>query len=362
MQRHPVPRAAGSHGGNLRALARESGLPPRRILDFSANINPLGPVPSLPRIIGEHFDDILHYPDPQNIALVGAIRKRFGWPLERIVAGNGASELLHVLCRVSGCRRAVIPAPSYADYAIAASLAGMRVLQPRMKENEGFAVPWNHMERVLQNDDLVILGNPNNPTGRIIENNTLRKFIKGHPHVRFIVDESFLEFASPAGSLADHLPPNAVMMRSMTKFYAIPGLRLGFAVARSRLASALRKNLPPWSVNCMASRAGIVSLANASYADRTRAAVTRFRRDLVAKLRRLAALKICESDANFILVRINAPSCDAYALRDRLLKRGIAIRVCANFESLNARFFRVAVRAFAENDRLVEALRQVLKG
>lgn len=349
------------HGGNLRALSGASGLPPSEILDFSANINPLGPVPSLPAVLGKAFDDVLHYPDPDNVGLVDAIHRRFRWPADRIVVGNGASELLHALCRSLGCRRAVIPVPGYSDYAAAAARAGMRVALVQMDDASGFEIPWQQLDISLRDNDFVILGNPNNPTGRMVDTGVLRAFVKRHPAVWFIVDESFLEFVPRAASIADRLPANAVMLRSMTKFYAIPGLRLGMVVAASRLASALRMQLPPWSVNCMAHQAGIASLADRAHARKTRTVVARSRRELVAGLRRFAALRVYGSDANFILLRIVKPSLSAFVLRDRLLRRGIAVRACANFAGLDARYFRVAVRAPAENGRLLNALGAVLE-
>ena len=350
------------HGGNLRALSAKSGLPPARILDFSANINPLGPVPSLPAALRNAFDDILHYPDPENVDLVNAIHRQFRWPANRIVVGNGASELLHALCRSLGARRAVIPVPSYSDYAAAAERAGMRVVLVGMSEASGFDVPWKQIGASLRENDLVILGNPNNPTGRMIDGKVLIAFVKRHPAAWFILDESFLEFVPGAVSIADRLPPNAVMLRSMTKFHAIPGLRLGLVVARPRIISNLRGQLPPWSVNCMAQRAGIVSLADRTHADRTRSMVTRSRRELIAGLRKLAAFRVYESDANFILLRIVKMSLDAFALRNRLLRQGIAVRNCSNFVGLDAGYIRVAVRTPAENSRLLKALRRGVGG
>ncbi|MDI6774576.1 MAG: threonine-phosphate decarboxylase CobD [Verrucomicrobiota bacterium] len=349
------------HGGNLRALSEAGGLPPSRILDFSANINPLGPVPALSAVLGNAFDDILRYPDPDNVRLVDAIHRRFRWPLNRIAVGNGASELLHALCRSLGCSRALIPAPSYSDYAAAAERAGMRVALAEMDEAAGFEIPWKRLATSLRDNDLVILGNPNNPTGRAIDGDALYSFVKLHPKGRFIVDESFLEFVPGAESIADRLPINAVMLRSMTKFYAIPGLRLGFVVAAPRLASALRGQLPPWNVNCLAHRAGIVSLANRAYARRTRAVVARARREFVAELRKFAALRVYESDASFILLRIVKHSLNGFALGNKLLRQRIAIRVCSNFAGLDARYFRVAVRLPAENGRLIKALHAALE-
>lgn len=361
MKKNERQKAVDPHGGNLRALAARSGLPPSRILDFSANINPLGPVPALRAVLRNAFEDILHYPDPDNVALVEAVRGRFRWPADRIVAGNGASELLHALCRALGCHRTVIPVPSYSDYAAAAERAGLRVVLAAMDEGRGFEVPWKRMAATLRRGDLVILGNPNNPTGRGVDGKALRAFVNRHPEVRFIVDESFIEFVSRGESIADDLPANAVMLRSLTKFYAIPGLRLGIVVAAPGIAAALRGQMAPWSVNGLAQRAGIASLADRAYAVRTRAAVLRWRRDLASGLRALAGLEVYGSEANFILLRIEKRGLTAEGLRDRLLGDGIAVRVCSNFVGLDDRYIRVAVRTPAENGRLIRALRKALE-
>jgi histidinol-phosphate/aromatic aminotransferase/cobyric acid decarboxylase-like protein len=195
----------------------------------------------------------------------------------------------------------------------------------------------------------------------MVEVRALRRFAKQHPAVQFIVDESFIEFVPGAESIADALPSNAVMLRSMTKFYAIPGLRLGFVVAHSATAVALRRQLMPWSVNCMANRAGIASLANEAYAEKTRAAVGRFRGSLMAELRRCRGLTVFEGAANFVLVRLDTPYLNVDAIRVRLLSEGIAVRACSNFEGLDQRYFRVAVRTPGENRRLGKALRLVLE-
>ena len=230
-----------------------------------------------------------------------------------------------------------------------------------VEEAAQFAVPWERIQATLRAGDLLILGNPNNPTGRAIDTRALRSFMKRHPRVQLIVDESFLEFVPGAKSIADRLPANAVMLRSMTKFYAIPGLRLGFVVAAPRVAAALRLQLPPWSVNCMAHHAGIASLADPAHARRTRAVVARARRELATGLRACAGIRVFDGDANFILLRIDRPSLPTLTLRGRLLRRGIAVRVCSNFAGLDARYFRVAVRTPAENGRLLTALRAALE-
>jgi L-threonine-O-3-phosphate decarboxylase len=353
-------RPLDPHGGNLRTLSQAAGRPASRILDFSANINPLGPVRGLAAALRAAAAEIAHYPDPDNVALIRSIRDRFGWPDDTLVVGNGASELLDAVCRALPCRRALIPVPAYSDYAAAARRARLPVAFLPLRSRDGFAVPWERLAALLRDGDLAILGRPNNPTGALPDAHALRRLARQRPGAWIVADESFLDFVEGAESLADRPPANVVAVRSMTKFYAIPGLRLGFAVARPAVAAALRRKLPPWNVNCMAAQAGIASLADGAYADRTRAFVARARRGLVAALADLPGLRVVPGEANFLLLRMAAPHPDAFDIRDALLRRGIAIRVCANFQGLDRRWFRVAVRTPAENRRLVAALRELV--
>ncbi|MBM4081098.1 MAG: cobyric acid synthase, partial [Planctomycetes bacterium] len=351
------------HGGNLRALASSAGRRPEDILDFSASINPLGPPEWLRPLISRHVAAVVHYPDPDSSALVEAVAKRHGVPTDQVIVGNGSTEIIHVLPRILCTRRAVIPVPSYSDYLDATRSAQLMVYAHALRKPDGFALHFGALDRKLRGDELVFLGQPNNPTGLLFDPAAFGALAERHPRTIFVVDEAFADFVVGYQSLASNRPPNVVVVRSMTKFYAIPGLRLGYALADKSIAERAREKLPPWSVNVFAQAVGEQALADEDYARQTREFVATQRDRLVKELSALPGLQVYPGQANFLLVKIRWQDANAAGLAHELLREhGIAIRVCDNFEGLDARFFRVAVRTETENERLISSLASALGG
>ena len=345
------------HGGNLTRLAQASGRTPGEILDFSANINPLGPPDWLRPVISRHIEELVHYPDPDAGALTAAVASRCGVGVEEVLAGNGSTELLYLLAQVTGRGRAVIPVPSYTDYARAAGLSGMEVISVPLSEERGFEIDVGQLDALLRQPATVFVGRPNNPTGNVWEARTIRDMAASHPECFFVVDEAFGDFVNDFESLTTHRPINVAVLLSLTKIFAIPGLRLGCAIANAALARRIRDRQPPWSVNALAQAVGAAALQDAGYVARSRAVVGAEREALLAALRRINGLVVFPGAANFLLARLEAASADASALAQRMLAdHGIAIRVCDNFQGLDHRYFRVAVRTGSENERLIHAL------
>ena len=349
-----------THGGHLRRLAKRADCRPEELLDFSASINPLGPPASLRTVVARTLDSVVHYPDPECEEFVRLAASNAGVSPQQIAVGNGSTELLYAAARAVGRSRAVIPVPSYSDYAEAARLAGMVVETPSLDKSSGFAMAWDDLSRHLRNDEAVVLGRPNNPTGTSFESESFYRFAKENPGSVFVVDEAFAEFAEDLESVVGQLPENVIVLRSLTKFYAIPGLRLGYAVAPPQWASALRKQLPPWSVNTLAQAVGSAALQDASFAEETRRLIDRERENLYDELTTIAGLRVFPSCANFLLVELQRDDLDSRAIESRLLRKHIAVRDCGNFAGLDRRFFRVAVRRPVENARLVDAMHDIL--
>ena len=342
-----------AHGGNLRELARACGKAEGEVVDFSANLNPLGPPEWLRAEIAAHVSALVHYPDPDCAELVAAAAQRYGVNADEVIAANGSAEILAVLPRVLGKARAVIPVPAYIDYARSAALGGMRVECHALREEDDFQLHFEALEAVLRGDEAVFLGRPNNPTGHVCDGAALREVAARHPQTVFVVDEAFGDFVDGFDSLTRERPANVAVLLSLTKAFAIPGLRLGCAVADAALARRVRELLPPWSVNTLAQAVGVAALRDADYLAQTRAFVREEREALTAELSRVPGLRVFPGEANFLLVRTAG---DAPTLAARLLQEGIAIRVCTNFEGLDAHFFRLAVRTREENARLCGAL------
>ena len=350
------------HGGNLTKLAAAAGRPAGEILDFSANINPLGPPEWLRPLISSLVGALVHYPDPECTDLVRAFSERFPVSADEVLMGNGETELLYLLPRVLGKGRAVIPVPAYEDYGAAAESAGMTVERLPLSEERAFIPDIAEIERLLSGDEVVFLGRPNNPTGHFLPAAALRKLIGGHPSTFFVIDEAFADFVAEESLLEKGRPGNLIVLRSLTKFYAIPGLRLGGIVAEREIIRRLRAIAPPWSVNTLAQAVGAAALRDAAYAQETCRFVRERRAELTGELRAIPGLFVYPGTANFLLIRIDRSGVSASELARRLIEEGIAIRVCDNFAGLDGRFFRVAVRTAEENTRLCRSLRKVFGG
>ncbi len=340
------------HGGNVRRLAQIAGRSEDDVLDFSANINPLGPPEWLRPLISSQVSALQHYPDPHCTALIEAAAQRYGVSREEVIAGNGSTEILYLLARVLERKQAVIPVPCYGDYLKAAVQAGMSVRTPA--ENTPLPGEW------LTSDTVVFIGRPNNPTGTVCSAEMLRELAAAHPDTIFVVDEAFGDFVEGFDSLTSRRPANVVVLLSLTKIFAIPGLRTGCAIGDPSLIQRLLELQPPWSVNTFAQAVSTAALRDQEYVARTRLYVTRQRARLLSELSSLPGVTVFPGEANFLLARLDRRGMDAASLADRMIAHGIAIRTCTSFQGLDERYFRVAVRTKAENARLLAALRDVL--
>lgn len=349
------------HGGNMSLLAEQLGCRPEEILDFSANINPLGPPSFVRRIILDHVPDLVHYPDPECRALVQAISRTYGLAAEQIVVGNGTSELLFRLPAVLQPERALIPAPAYIDYARACTQAGIPVRYIDLDQDSCFAPDLKQIEAMLEPGDLVILGQPNNPTGRVVDCGQLIALMERQPEVYFIIDEAFADFVGSCKSVSGRTS-NCITLCSMTKIFAIPGLRLGFLTASARICRRIRQQSAPWAVNTLAQAVGTACLGRKQYIEETRRLVDSQRKYLFEALASLPYLHPFEGAANFLLLRSDHPQYSGTALAEELLSgHHIAVRSCTDYQNLDASFFRVAVRTESENRRLVQALGSILQ-
>ena len=362
-----LARPAGpfTHGGDLRRLAAAAGRAPGEMLDFSASINPLGPPEYLRPLISRHLEDLLHYPDPGYDELRAAAATRFGVSPEQVLVGNGSTEIIHALPRALTVRRAVIPAPSYIGYQEAMAVASCAIHLLPLAAATGFAMDWPALAAELTDGDMVFLGQPNNPSGRCFEPAELSRMLDRFPHVSFVVDEAFIDFVLEPPSVVDLLSrfDNLIVLKSLTKFYAVPGLRLGLALAAPLIAAQIRAQLPPWSVNTLALAFGAKVLADEAYAEESRALVSRLRAALAQGLAALGGIRVYEGEANYLLCEwqtLPKGFGSGSAVREALLTHGVAIRDCVNFPGLTPDFFRLAVRTEAENETLLTALARLL--
>lgn len=347
-----------AHGGNLRKLGERAGCPSSDIVDFSANINPLGPPPWLQQEIVNALAEVDRYPDPECAELTLAACEKYSvWPTE-CVAGNGASELISAIARLGGFKRAVIPVPCYVDYERSCKLAGLKTEQIPLDPQKAFAPDFETLSSFLSaSPALVFLAQPNNPTGTVFDPAELKSLARKHPDSRFIIDESFADFVPGLERLTGNRPPNVITIVSLTKFYAIPGLRLGLAFASPDIIMEIKNILPCWSVNILAQKVGLRCIRDEEYERKTIETTVRLREELVQGIMQIPGIRVLPSQANFMLCQIQRVGMDAAGLIDHLLKMKVAVRHCDNFDGLDSTYFRIAVRTEEENRALLNGLR-----
>lgn len=345
------------HGGDWAGFEQEyGGLP----LDFSANISPLGVPEGVRRAVAEAAAEADRYPDPLCRAVSAAIAAAEGCPTGFILCGNGAADLLFRLALAKRPRRALIPAPAFAEYAAALETVDCAVERYALRAESGFLVDEGFLAAIRPGIDVVFLCEPNNPTGRTTPPKLLRRVLDrcGEVGALLAVDECFGDFLDDPeahtlrGQLAGH--PGLLILKAFTKLYAMAGVRLGYCLcADGALLDAMRRSGQPWAVSTLAQAAGIAALRETDYVARVRALIGQERPFLMEGLRNLG-LRVIPGEANYLLFRSERP------LAEPLRRRGILLRSCGNYPGLDECWYRTAVRTRAENERLLRALAEVL--
>jgi L-threonine-O-3-phosphate decarboxylase len=361
------------HGGNLAWAAALAGCAPSDILDFSASINPLGIPPGAIATLQQAISGLVAYPDPSYAELRLALSQHHQLPPDYLLPGNGAAELLTWACReLAALDTTILLTPAFSDYDRALNAFGANVLRrsllvdgllpsptllPKILCPHSFLLPPCPFPRCG-----LLLNTPHNPTGRLFDRSDLLPMLQQLELV--VVDEAFMDFLPPdqQQSLIEWVSdyPNLVVLRSLTKFYSLPGLRLGYAIAHPERLQRWQQWRDPWAVNGLAAKLGSVLLDDRAFQQQTWAWLAAARPQLFQGLAALPGCQPYPSAANFLLVR-----CDrsVVELQTQLLKQHrILIRDCLSFPELGDRYFRVAIRSPTENQRLLDALDQVLQG
>ena len=351
------------HGGNLKNLQAQSENP---IIDFSANINPYGLSKNLRAAIEENIDSIVHYPEVDSRELVQKLAEVYHIDEDKLIVGNGAVELLYILCHILQPKNVLIVSPGFSEYERAAKAAGAKINYAMLSERADFNSPMRDIIVKIKGNDIVFIGNPNNPTGTLYTVQDMELLIEHAENngCFVVVDESFMDFIKTSEAFSA-LPlvnkyHNLLVLHSLTKFYAIPGLRLGFAATQHEVLDPLYQAKDPWNVNSLAQAAGMAALGDKVYQRRGRTYTRTEINYLYEELLTLPKLKIYEPTVNFILVNIKDTGFTSSEFRDELLKYNIAIRDCSNYPGLDEYFVRFAVRTREENDELIDALTEIL--
>jgi L-threonine-O-3-phosphate decarboxylase len=356
-----------THGGNLSWAAEIAHCSPHALLDFSASINPLGMPESAIAILSQAANTLISYPDPNYADLKATIAAHHNIDPDWVLPGNGAAELLTWACReLAELKQTYLLTPGFADYDRALAAFGARVKRLELQDFDQplLSVPGLPLRltapTALKQQNGILLNNPHNPTGQWATAESVRSDLLDNPHYSLVVvDEAFMDFL-PESHCESVIPwiqdyPKLVVVRSLTKFYAIPGLRLGYAIAHPDRLARWQEWRDPWSVNTLAAKVGEVVLHDRPFQAQTYHWLAEAKPMLVAGLKSIPGLQVYEGAVNFVLVRSAVSVTD---LQVRLLKNHqVYIRDCISFAALGDRFFRVAVRTRVENERLVRALK-----
>ena len=351
------------HGGNVYLAQSPTG----SWLDFSANINPLGLAQSAQKAIAESIGSLIHYPDPEGRELKQAISVHYNVPEANICLGNGAAELFYVYFHTVRPKKVLIPVPSFSEYERSARGAGVEVKRLFLQEEKSFSLDLDGICQEMADCNTVLLGNPNNPTGELLKRDFVTEVVKEAKkrNIDVLVDESFLDFRQDrleysVLNLVNEFD-NLLVVSSLTKFYAIPGLRLGFGAASQELVHQLDFNKDPWNVNLLAQKAGVAVLADKAYQNESRNLLKDEIKWLYNRLLDIPGLTVYEPRVNFILLNLTKCGITSRELSKAMRDKGILIRDCSNYPGLDENYVRVAVRNREENVKLVKALNDCLE-
>ena len=382
------------HGGNIYKIFREKNI--KEILDYSSNINPYGIPESLKKRITENLEILERYPDPDYIELRQKLAHLNKVDISNIILGNGATEIIFLFMKVINPKKILIAAPTFGEYERAvkatervenSNILGnsdkkkddenscgkqkIKIEYFELKENDDFKLNIHNLKNELAKKyDLLIICNPNNPTGKFLKLDETEEILKecNKYNTKLFVDEAFIDFLkdgmkeSIINTKEDK--QNLFVTRAFTKFFAIPGLRLGYGIYFDKnLEKTISENKEPWSVNNMAEMAGLTVLDDTEYIEKTLKWITEEKIYMYEKLNEINGIKPYKTEINFITVKIEdklfSKGLNVKILREKMLEYSILIRDASNFKFLDERFFRLAIKNRKNNDRVIETLKKI---
>ncbi len=364
------------HGGNIYKIFREKNID--KILDYSSNINPYGLPENLKKEIFEKLFVLERYPDPDYIELREKIAEKNNLNIENIIVGNGATEIIFLFMKILSPKKVLIVSPTFGEYerAIKASTLANDSLEINyfeLKETENFVLNVKNLETELENNyDLLILCNPNNPTGQFLKLKKLEEILKicEQKNTKLFIDEAFVEFVEDWENESiinsKENKENLFVIRAFTKFFAIPGLRLGYGICfNNNLLKKMLEKKEPWSVNNIADLAGKTVLDDENYIQKTKEWIKDQKKYMYENLNKIEGLRAYKTEVNFILLKIEddllKKGLDVKNLRKKMLEKGILIRDASNFIYLNKHYFRLAIKDKLNNEKVIETLTSILK-
>ena len=380
------------HGGNIYKVFREKNI--KEILDYSSNINPYGIPESLKSRIIENLEILERYPDPDYVELREKLANLNNVNLSDIILGNGATEIIFLFMKVINPKKILIVSPTFGEYEravkateipgdiVSLSCSGdnknienkeIEIEYFELKESDDFKLNIGNLKNELEKKyDLLIICNPNNPTGKFLKLAQTEEILKecNKYDTKLFIDEAFIEFLADGMKESiintEENKKNLFVTRAFTKFFAIPGLRLGYGMYFDKeLEQKISEKKEPWSVNNIAELAGLTVLDDTEYIEKTLKWITKEKIYMYEKLNEISGIKVYETEVNFITGKIDeklfSEGLNVKVLREKMLEQGILIRDASNFNFLDERFFRLAIKDRASNERVIEAMKEIFQ-
>ena len=353
------------HGGNLKEASELYNISEERLIDFSANINPLGPPPLVYQVIIDNLTKIAQYPDSRNQETKITLSKHLGIDKNYLILGNGASELIFLIVNTIRPPKVWIPAPTFSEYELASRAGGANIIYLPLQGDRFNFFSVDKLQEMKKNDILFIC-NPNNPTGQLYDSQLIQQIIDItiDKEAFLVIDESFLDFL-PNKHLITYMEKTKkynklIILYSLTKFFAIPGLRLGVAIANPQLIERFDQGRDPWNVNVFAQLAGKVALEDMDYIANTLRFFEHEKKYLYTRLKEIEGIMPFEPAANYIFIKLDEPH-EATDICNQLANHGLLVRNCNSYPFLGEKFIRVAVKKREDNIVLIELLKKALK-
>jgi threonine-phosphate decarboxylase len=351
------------HGGQLRQIAERFGIPTSELLDFSANINPSGPPPAVLSALRASLEDpatLVEYPDLQQSDLKRSLARYAGTSEEKVVVANGFVPLLEATLGALNIRSCLLPVPAFVEYRKTLERGGVEIVPHALSADASFH--YDSAAMFAKRAEALLIANPQNPSGVCHNSASICDLIAiaAEKNMYVLLDEAFIDYV-PDNSLSTMIAqlPNLIIFRSVTKFHAMPGLRVAYAIANPAFSTAMSERLPPWPVTTLASLAVVAALDDHAYAVRSRSENLTRRTALQSDFE-LSGLAVYPSAANFLLFRLPSTIDPDVFWQYLILEQRIVLRSCANYQALPAGYFRAAVRTQVENTRLAAALAKAL--
>ena len=352
------------HGGNRMELARQLGCSPQEIIDLSSNINPLGPPPGLIQYLKDHVDAVSSFPEVDSKRINERFAEFYGIDSMRVLAGNGTTQIIYSIPQVLEVKKALIVGPTYSDYEDACHLQNVKTSFVYAEAFADFQVDLNQIKMHLEHVDAVFICNPNNPTGSLIASDELESLCRSYPETVFIIDESYLPFVTggDALSLRDLDFGNLIVLSSISKIFAIPGLRIGFMISAAHMIKRFKRFLQPWSVNSLAQLAVRHLMTNKddtdAFIEKSQHHIRVERRRFLSAAQDFSNVHLFASTTNFLMAQL-PDDLGAEDVMNRLYRNKVMIRNCGNFNGLSSQFIRVSLKTSEVNNLLIARLAEI---